>query len=136
MLVYNELRRLIETYLTKEECDQVHTAFIVAEKAHREQKRLSGEPYVTHPIEVAKILAEFHLDLETLQAGLLHDILEDTKITKEELIGLFGNKVAQLVDGVSKLKQIEFSSRAHEQAENLCRRALCRTTARHDTSLA
>jgi guanosine-3',5'-bis(diphosphate) 3'-pyrophosphohydrolase len=119
VLTYKEFNEFLLTYLSPEQCEQIHKAFILAESAHSTQKRYSGELYITHPLEVAKILSTFRLDYETIQAGLLHDVLEDTPVTKEELADVFGEKVAYLVDGVSKLKQIKFPSRAHEQAENL-----------------
>jgi RelA/SpoT family (p)ppGpp synthetase len=121
VLAYDEFNKFLLTYLSSEQCKFVYDAFVVAKRSHQDQFRYSGEPYIIHPLEVAKILASFQLDHETIQAGLLHDVLEDTKTTKEELSLLFGEKVAQLVDGVSKLKQIKFPSRAHEQAENLCK---------------
>jgi len=121
VLNYSEFNEYLLTYLSPEQCQQVHKAFLLAQSAHQTQTRLSGEPYITHPFEVAKILSTFQLDHETIQAGLLHDVLEDTAITKEELAAIFSESVAHLVDGVSKLKQIKFSSRAHEQAENLCK---------------
>ncbi|NBW58160.1 HD domain-containing protein [bacterium] len=83
MLNYSEFNEYLLTYLSPEQCQQVHKAFLLAQSAHQTQTRLSGEPYITHPFEVAKILSTFQLDHETIQAGLLHDVLEDTAITKE-----------------------------------------------------
>lgn len=114
-----EFLKFSATYLTPDECKAIEQAYIFAEQAHRGQMRVSGEPYIIHPIAVAQILAHYYLDSQSLQAALLHDVLEDTPISKEELSELFGSKVADLVDGVSKLKRIKFESRAHEQAENL-----------------
>jgi guanosine-3',5'-bis(diphosphate) 3'-pyrophosphohydrolase len=91
---------------------------VVARDAHEGQTRSSGEPYIIHPVAVARILAEMRLDIETLQAALLHDVIEDTEVTKEELEEQFGNTVAELVDGVSKLDKLKFRDRKEAQAEN------------------
>ncbi|HWS27118.1 MAG TPA: HD domain-containing protein, partial [Xanthomonadales bacterium] len=88
-----ELRQLLETYLTAEQVRQVEKAFAIGERAHRGQNRKSGEPYITHPVAVARILAEMHLDAETLQAAILHDTIEDTPVTKELLLSEFGETV-------------------------------------------
>ncbi len=119
MVGYSELASKIKEYLPLDQCQSIYEAFLFAENAHIDQKRHTGQPYIGHPVAVAIILAEYHLDFETIQAALLHDVLEDTSISKEELASFFGEKVSNLVDGVSKLKQIKFPSRAHEQAENL-----------------
>lgn len=105
-------------YLDAEKIELVHQAFLVAQEAHQGQKRRTGEPYITHPIEVAAILAEVKMDYQTLMAALLHDVIEDTPVDKQSLENKFGKAVADLVDGVSKLTQIEFVSRAEAQAEN------------------
>ncbi len=118
MRLFKRLRRKL-AYLTKDEVEQVHQAYLLAFEAHRGQKRRTGEPYITHPVSVACILAEIKLDYQTVMAALLHDVIEDTAITKEVLAERFGDQVAELVDGVSKLTQIEFVSRAQAQAENL-----------------
>ena len=86
-------------------------------RAHLGQFRNSGAPYNTHPIAVAEILASWHMDAETIEAGLMHDVLEDTGITKIEMSEKFGVKVAELVDGVSKLDKLKFSSNEEAQAE-------------------
>ena len=85
---------------------------------HAEQKRESGEPYVTHPLNVALIIAQLKLDLPSIITGLLHDVVEDTMASLDEVRELFGNEVAHLVDGVTKVSKITFSSRAEKQAEN------------------
>ncbi|HYF98419.1 MAG TPA: RelA/SpoT family protein, partial [Coxiellaceae bacterium] len=118
MRLFKRLRRKLE-YLSKEEIDKVHQAYLLAFEAHRGQKRRTGEPYITHPVSVACILAEIKLDYQTIMAALLHDVIEDTSVTKENIAQQFGEEVAELVDGVSKLTQIEFVSRAQAQAENL-----------------
>ena len=118
MLTILSLAEKISTYLERPQVDQVKRAYYYAEQAHEGQIRRSGEPYVTHPLAVADILAGMHLDHQSLMAALLHDVLEDTAITKTALEGQFGDEVAHLVDGVSKLTQIEFRSKAEAQAEN------------------
>src|SRR5712691_9950738 len=93
-------------------------AFAFAARAHDGQQRRSGEPFIEHPFAVARILAELHLDEETLAAALLHDVVEDTGIDAEQLAAEFGDEVAKLVDGVTKLTRIQFQSREHAEAEN------------------
>src|SRR4051812_6875365 len=105
-------------YLPDDNVAKIQQAFLVAFDAHRTQKRYSGEPYITHPVAVAGILAEMHMDTETIMAALLHDVIEDTQVSKEQLTAQFGETVTELVDGVSKLTQIEFKNRAEAQAEN------------------
>ena len=91
---------------------------MVARDAHEGQTRSSGEPYIIHPVAVARILAEMRLDFETLQAALLHDVIEDCDVTKEQLAELFGNTVADLVDGMTKLDKLKFREKKEAQAEN------------------
>src|SRR5206468_2354598 len=86
--------------------------------SHRGQQRASGEPYLSHPLEVATLLVNFKMDVTTVTAGLLHDVLEDTKATKEDLEREFGADIAELVDGVTKIGKLAFSSREERQAEN------------------
>lgn len=111
-------------YLEPEQVKQVRRAYYFAEQAHDGQIRRSGEPYVTHPLEVAYILAAMHMDYESIMAALLHDVIEDTGVTKRALEVQFGESVANLVDGVSKLTQIEFNSHAEAQAENFQKMAM------------
>ncbi len=118
MRLFRKLRRKLD-YLPKEQVDQVQAAFLVAFEAHKPQRRSTGEAYITHPVAVACILAEYRLDAETIMAAILHDVIEDTPVTREELAGPFGEKVAELVDGVSKLTKIEFRSKIEFKAENL-----------------
>lgn len=108
----------LSSYLEKNQVQDILSAYQFAEVCHKGQTRQSGEPYITHPIAVANILADMHLDHESLMAALLHDVIEDTHVSKEELAKRFGPTVAELVDGVSKLSEIEFTSRAEQQAEN------------------
>ena len=105
-------------YLKPEDISQLQSAYHFSEQAHEGQYRKSGEPYISHPLAVANILAEWHLDLQALTAALLHDVMEDTSVTKTEISRNFGKPVAELVDGVSKLDKIEFESHAEAQAEN------------------
>ena len=114
-----ELGQLIKAYNSKADISVIQSAYEYAEGAHREQKRFSGEPYIIHPLEVAKILAELELDPETIMAGLLHDVVEDTGKTLEDIAEKFGSEVALLVDGVTKLSRIEYKSKEEQQAENL-----------------
>ncbi len=114
----DDLCRLLREYLPPEQTAAVRAAFETAEAAHRGQFRKSGEPYIVHPLAVARILAEMRLDHHTIMAALLHDVIEDTELTKEDLETRFGEAVADLVDGVTKLTQIHFQSKAEAQAEN------------------
>nr|WP_269783280.1 RelA/SpoT family protein [Marinibactrum halimedae] len=108
----------MSTYLEPDQVNLVRRSYLYAEQAHEGQRRSSGEPYVTHPLTVAQILAEMHMDHQSLMAAMLHDVIEDTAINKPALQSQFGETVADLVDGVSKLTQIEFSSQAEKEAEN------------------
>jgi GTP pyrophosphokinase len=115
------LRQLLETlesYLTEEQIGQVVKAYEFGANAHEGQTRLSGEPYITHPVAVARTLADMHLDSQTIIAAILHDVVEDTDASLEQLEEHFGAEVAQLVDGVSKLDQMQFTSRAEAQAKS------------------
>jgi len=105
-------------YLKPEDISQLHSAYQFSQSAHEGQFRKSGEPYISHPLAVANILAQWHLDSQALTAALLHDVMEDTSVTKSEISRTFGKPVAELVDGVSKLDKIEFESHAEAQAEN------------------
>lgn len=105
-------------YLPQPDIDLLEAAYRFSEVAHEGQYRKSGEPYISHPLAVATILADWHLDPQVLMAALLHDVVEDTAVTKEELQELFGKPVAELVDGLSKLEKIEFQSHEEAQAEN------------------
>jgi guanosine-3',5'-bis(diphosphate) 3'-pyrophosphohydrolase len=120
----HSLDNTLQTYLTPEQSNLVKRAYFFAEQAHHGQFRRSGEPYVTHPLAVAGILAEMHMDHQSLMAAMLHDVIEDTGIEKLAIETQFGDTVATLVDGVSKLTQIEFSSQAEKQAENFQKMAL------------
>ena len=114
----------LTSYLGKDQVNSVRRAYYYAEQAHEGQFRRSGDPYVTHPLAVAGILSEMHMDHQSLMAAMLHDVIEDTGITKTAIKSQFGNSVADLVDGVSKLNKIKFSSRAEAQAENFQKMAM------------
>ncbi|WP_188882076.1 RelA/SpoT family protein [Alicyclobacillus cellulosilyticus] len=109
----------VQSHVRPDELELIRRAYAYAEEAHRGQMRRSGEPYITHPLAVANILADLQLDATTLAAALLHDVVEDTRVTDEELARQFGAEVAMLVDGVTKLKRIKFDSTEEQQAENL-----------------
>jgi len=114
----------LNDYLGQAQVDLVRRAYFYAEQAHDGQVRRSGEAYVTHPLAVAEILRDMHMDHQSLISAMLHDVIEDTGIDKVAIEGQFGETVANLVDGVSKLNQIEFSTRAEAQAENFQKMAL------------
>lgn len=109
----------IRSYHPQADVELVTTAYQLAETAHRGQFRDSGESYLKHPLEVAKILADFELDVATISAGLLHDVLEDTQVTRSQLLKTFGEEICHLVDGVTKLDRIPFQSKEEHQAESL-----------------
>jgi len=114
----NQLIDKLEAYLPPEDVERVQSAYDFAFQAHEGQRRRSGEPYITHPVAVADLLADLRLDSQTMIAAILHDVMEDTPTVKEEITTRFGGEVADLVDGVSKLDQIQFKSRAEAQAES------------------
>ena len=113
-----EFMEYIHTYLTDDECNQVLKAFELADKAHEGQLRASGEPYIMHPLAVAEILAHLQIDHITLMAALMHDVVEDTSYSKEDLENMFGSEVAFLVDGVTKLNQFQYETKEDRQMEN------------------
>jgi guanosine-3',5'-bis(diphosphate) 3'-pyrophosphohydrolase len=115
---FSKLGHELKHYLDNDSIAKVTAAYQSAKAAHADQKRHNGDPYITHPVAVALILARMRLDANTLMAALLHDVLEDTEVNKEQLMERFGEEVAELVDGVSKLTQIKFETREHAQAEN------------------
>ena len=115
---FADLRKALEEYLELEQIELCEQAYQIALRAHEGQMRRSGEPYITHPVAAALILAGMRLDHQTIMATLLHDVIEDTLMSLEELHTLFGEEVAALVDGVTKLTKIKFESRAEAQAEN------------------
>ena len=108
----------LSLYLDPKDIDRIRRAYDFSEKCHLGQMRQSGDPYITHPLAVANILADMRMDHESLMAALLHDVIEDTGATKGQISRRFGRTVADLVDGVSKLGEIESASRAQQQAES------------------
>ena len=114
----SELCTELESYLEPGQVEEVYRAYLVGAEAHEGQNRVSGEPYISHPVEVALILAEMRMDSNSIVAAILHDVIEDTPTAKEQIAAQFGEEVAELVDGVSKLTQIDFRSKAEAQAEN------------------
>jgi len=124
MQTIDTLDATLRSYLDDEQSRQVRRAYYFAEQAHHGQLRRSGEPYVTHPLAVASILADMHMDHQSLMAAMLHDVIEDTGINKDAIGRQFGAPVADLVDGVSKLTQMEFDSLEEKQAENFQKMAL------------
>jgi GTP pyrophosphokinase len=114
----SELCSELEVYLEPAQVEEIYQAYLVGAEAHEGQSRLSGEPYISHPVAVARILADMRMDSKSIIAAILHDVIEDTPTAKEHIAEQFGEEVAELVDGVSKLTQIDFRSKAEAQAEN------------------
>ena len=123
----SRLTQLIKTYLPKKEVDKVWEAYRFSEKAHSGQKRRSGEAYISHPVSVACIAARFHLDSQSIQAALLHDVVEDTQVTESDIELKFGKQVSILVTGLSKLDKVEFQDANEAQAENFRKMLLAMT---------
>ena len=119
MYVFEDLMKVLKDSNRPYDFDKITEAYRYAEKAHDGQMRQSGEPYITHPIAVAQILVELGMDTETICAGLLHDVVEDTSSTIEEIKKIFGADVALMVDGVTKLTKLSYSSKEQRQAENV-----------------
>src|SRR5271154_3601966 len=113
-----ELLSTVSGYLPPDQVARIKDAAEFGAAAHQGQKRLSGEPYITHPVAAAEILAELRLDADTIVSAILHDVIEDTPIAKEEIAARFGKDVAEIVDGVTKLDQIRFKNREEAQAES------------------
>ena len=116
---FDQLMALLEKSDSKYDKCKIEKAYKLAEKAHKSQKRISGIPYILHPTSVAYILAELGMDTDSITAALLHDVVEDTEVSLNEIEDQFGKEVAELVDGVTKLGKIPFSSREEQQAENI-----------------
>ena len=115
----SDLCDLVGTYMDQEQVKQVYDAYLFGAQAHEGQIRISGEPYIYHPIAVARILAEMHMDVKSIVASILHDVIEDTPATQKLIATEFGDDVAKLVDGVSKLTHLKFKNKIEEQAENI-----------------
>src|SRR6266404_1441904 len=113
-----ELIEKVRRYSGPGDLEIIRRAYDFSAEVHKGQRRLSGEPYLTHPVEVASIIADLKLDVSSVATGLLHDTVEDTLTTLEQVQTLFGDEIAALVDGVTKIGQINFTSREEKQAEN------------------
>lgn len=124
MPTIDALSERLTQYLSQSQIKQVCRAYFYAEQAHEGQRRRSGEPYIVHPLAVANILTEMHLDHQSLMAAMLHDVIEDTGVPKSALAAQFGDVVTDLVDGVSKLTHIHFESKEEQQAENFQKMAM------------
>lgn len=127
MHYFESLYAIIKGYLPAEQIALVKQAFVVARDAHEGQSRSSGEPYISHPVAVACIIAEMKLDHEAVMAALMHDVIEDTPYSREELEQVFGQRVANIVDGVSKLDKLKFRTRQEAQIENFRKMVLAMT---------
>ena len=123
----SDLCLFLETYLPQEQVREVYRAYLFGAEAHEGQKRMSGEPYIYHPVAVARILAGMRMDHKCLMAAILHDVIEDTETAKDQLTEIFDAEIAELVDGVSKLTAINFRSKAEAQAENFRKMMLAMT---------
>ena len=119
MYLFEGLKQQISAYLPAEQVALVQQAYVLARDAHAPQTRSSGEPYITHPVAVASILADMRMDHETLMAALCHDVIEDTEYSKEDLEQRFGTTVAELVQGVSKLDKVKFKDMKEFEVTNL-----------------
>jgi GTP diphosphokinase / guanosine-3',5'-bis(diphosphate) 3'-diphosphatase len=126
-LLISDLLTYLESYLSPEQVREVYRAYLFGAEAHQGQIRQSGEPYIYHPIAVARILADMRMDHKCLMAAVLHDVIEDTPFAREQLANLFGEEIADLVDGVSKLTAIDFKSRAEAQAASFRKMMLAMT---------
>lgn len=118
MLRFNDILERLTSYNPHADTDLLKKAYVFSAKVHTGQARLSGEPYLTHPLEVAGILTQLKLDVASLATGLLHDTVEDTLTTLGEIQENFGDEIAQLVDGLTKISQISLRSSEEHQAEN------------------
>lgn len=118
LIAFDMLEQEVKQYFTDDEVALVERVYLFAKEAHGTQARHTGEPYITHPLAVALILAQMRMDLPTILAAILHDVVEDTPVKGQEIADQFGHEVASLVDGVTKLTQIHFENYAHAQAEN------------------
>ena len=127
MELFAPLDKIIQAYLPQEQIQLIKRAFVIARDAHEGQYRSSGEPYITHPVAVAAIIAEMRLDHEAVMAALLHDVIEDTPYTEEQLAAEFGSRVAEIVEGVSKLDKLKFRTRQEAQAESFRKMILAMT---------
>ncbi|MCZ6649687.1 MAG: HD domain-containing protein [Acidobacteria bacterium] len=119
MIRYEDIQEKVEAYNPQADFDLFRRAYVFSAREHRGQTRRSGEPYLIHPLEVAGILADLHLDMTCLVVGLLHDVVEDTLVDQATIEEYFGRDIAHIVDGVTKLSKLEFRTKEERQAENL-----------------
>lgn len=124
MVRLDDILEQVRSYNPKADLETINRAYVYSAKAHAGHVRQSGEPYLIHPLQVAGILADMKMDVNTIAVGLLHDTIEDTEVTREDLIKHFGDEVTYLVEGLTKIGKLEFETRAHHQAENLRRMIL------------
>ena len=117
-LTIQDLLDEVRQYNPQADCDLITKAYETARDAHEGQNRYSGDPYIVHPLAVAMILAQMHMDQSTIIAGLLHDVIEDTSLTYDDIKESFGEEVADLVDGVTKITKFQFSSNEEAQIES------------------
>src|SRR5438034_524420 len=127
MIRLEEILDKVEKHHPGDKLDLIRRAYIFSAKEHKGQVRASGEPYLTHPLEVANLLAEMKMDAVTVGVGLLHDVVEDTLTTLDKIEELFGPEVAHIVDGVTKISQVQFTSKEEKQAENFRKMLLAMT---------
>src|SRR6478736_2560924 len=127
MIRLEEILDRVEKHRPGDDLDLIRRAYIFSAKEHKGQVRASGEPYLTHPLEVSNILAEMRMDAATVSVGLLHDVVEDTLVSLEDVEQLFGPEVSHIVDGVTKISQIHFTSKEEKQAENFRKMLLAMT---------
>ncbi|MGN1392868.1 MAG: bifunctional GTP diphosphokinase/guanosine-3',5'-bis pyrophosphate 3'-pyrophosphohydrolase [Succinivibrionaceae bacterium] len=126
--LFDDLKKILQTYLLPEQIGKIESAYQCAKNAHEGQARSSGEPYITHPIAVAIILANMKMDYETIMAALLHDVVEDTPISEVQIEQLFGSTVCKLVIGVTKLDKLQFRDHKEAQAENFRKMIMAMTS--------
>ena len=117
--VYNRLIEIIKSYQPDETCENIRKAYELADEAHKEQKRVNGDPYILHPLAVAEILADMEIDTTTITASLLHDVVEDTEYILEDIERIFGKEVAFLVDGVTKLNRLDYRTKEDQQVNSM-----------------
>ena len=128
MIRLNDITSRVLSYHPKADIELIEKAYVYSAKVHQGQIRLSGEPYLSHPLEAAHILAQLKMDVICIAAGLLHDVVEDTHSTLEEIRELFGQETANIVDGVTKISKIHFKSSEQRQAENVRKMILAMST--------
>ncbi|MDF1526567.1 MAG: bifunctional (p)ppGpp synthetase/guanosine-3',5'-bis(diphosphate) 3'-pyrophosphohydrolase [bacterium] len=124
MIRLDDIIEKVREYNPKADFELINRAYVYSAKAHAGHVRQSGEPYLIHPLQVAGILSDMKMDVTTIAVGLLHDTVEDTEVTREDLLKLFGDEVAFLVEGLTKISRLDFETRVHQQAENLRRMIL------------